>query len=62
LDRQEVIFEPFVRATQTETTKKYAGIGLGLANVKLMVNRMGGSIKLRSIPGYGTTFIIVFPG
>lgn len=62
LDRQEVIFEPFVRATQTETTKKYAGIGLGLANVKLMVNRMGGSIKLRSIPGCGTTFIIVFPG
>jgi signal transduction histidine kinase len=53
---QNRIFEPFF------TTKQPGlGTGLGLAIVETMVRECGGSIQVRSRPGSGTTFTILFP-
>jgi PAS domain S-box-containing protein len=49
------IFEPFF------TTKGVTGMGLGLAVSYSIVERHGGEIDLRSVPGRGTTFTIILP-
>jgi len=52
---QARVFEPFF------TTKGERGTGLGLASVTESVASCGGSVKLRSQPGAGTTVTIVLP-
>ncbi len=49
------IFEPYF------TTKGSAGTGLGLSNVKEIVNRHSGSIDVHSDPDIGTVFRIELP-
>jgi PAS domain S-box-containing protein len=49
------IFEPFF------TTKGVTGMGLGLAVSYSIIERHGGEIDVRSIPGRGTTFTISLP-
>lgn len=50
------IFEPFF------TTKGPGkGTGLGLYNVKTIVNKLRGTVSVDSTPGKGTTFTIMFP-
>jgi signal transduction histidine kinase len=55
----EEIFEPFF------TTKGMVGTGLGLWVSKRLVDKNGGSIRVRSNregAGRGTTFSVVLPG
>jgi len=54
-DVRQRIFEPFF------TTKGVTGMGLGLAVSYSIVERHGGQIDVRSIPGRGTTFTISLP-
>lgn len=53
-------FDMFSQQNQTSRTK-YEGSGLGLAMSKKLIERMGGSIKLESKKGIGTTAIIKVP-
>ena len=56
----KLIFEPFFCIESPETSK-YSGIGLGLSNVLLMLNRINGKIELESNLGQGATFSILLP-
>lgn len=58
-DQQE-LFQPFSRI-QDQAHDHPAGSGLGLAFVKTVVGRHGGSIELESEEGRGTTFFIRLP-
>jgi C4-dicarboxylate-specific signal transduction histidine kinase len=52
---EQRVFEPFF------TTKGEKGTGLGLAMVYVSMQRHGGSVKLETGPGKGTTFTLWFP-
>ena len=50
----EHLFEPFF-------TRKTKGTGLGLANVKRVLEEHGGTVEIESILGVGTTVSIWLP-
>jgi signal transduction histidine kinase len=52
---KDTLFEPFV------TYGKPAGTGLGLAIARKTVQDHGGTIRVDSVPGKGTDFIITLP-
>lgn len=54
LDIQERLFEPFF-------TTRSEGTGLGLAIVRGIIQAMGGSVQVNSIPNIGSEFIIRLP-
>jgi PAS domain S-box-containing protein len=54
----EQIFGIFERL---HTRKEFPGTGIGLAIVQKAVRALGGSIRLESTPGEGTTFFITLP-
>jgi signal transduction histidine kinase len=53
----EQVFELFYRAAPARA----AGLGVGLAVVKLLVEQSGGTLTVTSGKGQGTTFVAVLP-
>ena len=52
------IFQKFERAV---SERHYGGLGLGLYVVRTLVEAMGGTIRVESQPGAGSTFIVELP-
>lgn len=54
------IFQPFVQADQGARSQ-YKGTGLGMAIVKEILDRMGGTIQIDSVENQGTSIHVVIP-
>ena len=59
VDQRERIFEPFYRLPGA--SERDGGVGLGLALVKSISQRHGGSVRCESRPGGGASFIVELP-
>jgi signal transduction histidine kinase len=57
---QAGIFQKFVRGSDARKAG-IRGVGIGLALVKRIAEAHGGSVRLRSEPGHGSTFTLVLP-
>ena len=57
---QEHIFDPFSQERE-DARSTQQGIGLGMAIVKGLIEKMGGTIEVKSEEGIGSTFIIRIP-
>lgn len=57
-EQQEQIFDAF-RQQSGQNTRKYGGTGLGLSISKRLVEMMGGTISLESVPGSGSVFSFI---
>ncbi len=55
-EKQEQIFESFVQADDS-ITRQYGGTGLGLSICRSFIEAMGGTIKVESQEGKGSTFL-----
>ena len=54
------IFEPFAQE-HVDAKSVYNGTGLGMAIVKRLIDKMNGTIEIKSKEGEGSTFIITLP-
>lgn len=54
------VFDRFYRVEGT--ARRRQGTGVGLAIVKQLVEAMGGSVRVDSVPGEGSTFTLSLPG
>jgi signal transduction histidine kinase len=59
-DRHEVVFEVF-RQLDASRTREHEGTGLGLAITRELVDMLGGTIQIESVPGEGSAFIVDLP-
>lgn len=54
------IFTPFFQSDST-TSRRHGGVGLGLTISRRLVELMGGSLNVRSEPGAGSEFAVIVP-
>ena len=59
-DKIKTLFNSFTQASSS-ITRLYGGTGLGLTISKQFIENMGGNIKLESVFGEGSTFILRLP-
>jgi PAS domain S-box-containing protein len=58
-DQQQIIFDSFTQQSG-QSNRHFGGTGLGLAIVKGLLNKLNGTIALKSKPGKGSIFTITF--
>jgi len=54
------IFDPFMQA-DSSIQREYGGTGLGMSITKNLCELMGGTIRVKSGRGVGSTFALIFP-
>ena len=59
-DKQDVVFDPFVQVSR-DPAHRHDGTGLGLAISRDLARGMGGDLRVRSVEGKGSTFILSLP-
>jgi PAS domain S-box-containing protein len=59
-EKQQQIFEAFVQS-DSQTTRKYGGTGLGLTITQRLIKLLGGTISLESELNQGSTFTVTLP-
>jgi signal transduction histidine kinase len=59
-DKQGVIFDAFVQVYR-DLTRTTEGTGLGLTISRDLARKMGGDLRVRSVPGVGSSFTLSLP-
>jgi signal transduction histidine kinase/ActR/RegA family two-component response regulator len=59
-ERQSDVFQPFTQVDGSPV-RSHGGVGLGLAIVRRLVDMLGGSIAMHSVPGQGTAIAVTVP-